>query len=63
MSNFTMVYFDRLGRIAAMEEFEAADDGAARKLAEGRDWSGSYEIRSGSRTVYAHVGQRQIAGR
>lgn len=63
MSIFTLVYFDRFGKIAAMEEFDASGDGAARRLAEGRDWSGSYEIRSGSRTVYAHVGPRQIAGR
>ena len=63
MSIYTMVYFDSRGRVAAVEEFDASDDGAALKLAAGRDWSGSYEIRDGSRAVHAHVGSRLIAGR
>jgi hypothetical protein len=63
MSTYTMVYFDRRGQVTAMEEFDASEDGAARRLAEGRDWPGSYEIREGSRAVYAHVGLRHIAGR
>jgi hypothetical protein len=63
MSIYAMVYFDCRGQVTAMEEFDASDDGAARRLAEGREWSGSYEIRDGSRTVYGHVGPRLIAGR
>jgi len=63
MSIYSMVYFDRRGQVAAVEEFDAADDGEALKLASGRDWSGSYEVRHGTRAVYAHVGARQIAGR
>jgi hypothetical protein len=58
-----MVYFDRREKIAAIEEFDAADDGEALKLASGRGWSGSYEIQNGSRAVYAHIGSRLPAGR
>ena len=63
MSIYTMVYFDRRGRIAATEEFDAADDGEAMKIAVGRGWTGSYEVRDGTKTVYAHVGDRVTAGR
>jgi hypothetical protein len=63
MSIYSMVYFDRRGQVAAVEEFDASDDGAALKRASGSDWSGSYEVRHGARTLYAHVGPRHIAGR
>jgi len=58
-----MVYFDRFGKVTAIEEFDASSDAAACKLAEERDWSGSYEIRSGSRTVFAHVSPQQVVAR
>jgi len=63
MSIYMMLYFDQRGKVAAVEEFDASDDGVALKIAAGREWAGSYEVRQGSRAVYAHVGQRQIAGR
>lgn len=63
MSVYMMLYFDHRGQVAAVEEFDASDDGVALKVAAGREWSGSYEVRQGSRAVYAHVGYRQIAGR
>lgn len=63
MHIYTFVYFDRHGRVAAMDEFEAFDDGTALRIAEGRGWSGSYEVRLGQRAIYAHVGYRLIAGR
>jgi len=63
MLMYTLMYFDRRGQVVATEEFDATDDGDALKLAAGRDWSGSYEVREGARAVFAHVGPRLIAGR
>lgn len=63
MTSYTMLYFDRRGKATAVEEFDASNDGEALKVAAGREWAGSYEVRQGSRTLYAHVGQRHIAGR
>jgi hypothetical protein len=63
MTIYTFMYLDRSGKVTAMDEFDASDDGAALKVAAGREWSGSYEIREGSRSVCAHVGSRLVAGR